>query len=279
MPSTLPFINYPVEGYELEYANLTPIQYGGLHRLNSKQWIMDMKPIPLDNPQWVKTVTGWNEAQRKRNLPIIKEHFKEHGGGKGYYSILLELEWYTKYNKYITSSEKGKKGAEAKRLLAEKRRSEELTTNVEGTSDTKLTPENKESGSAELKQEKKKEDNKKEDNILNSKETHEVGNQISHSPLSGSEKPDDLKKVVKDVTKSFNANYQEKVNSPKSYLDNMFDEFWANLQANTSGDTMLRYEDWKGYLDGFLMDEIGQHWYDSEGNLKTTTNLFKNLAR
>jgi hypothetical protein len=220
MPSTLPFINYPIAEYELEYGDLTPMQYGGLHRLNSKQWIMDMKPIPLDKAQWVKTVTGWNESQRKRNIPIIKEYFREHGGGKGYISIFLESEWHTKYDKHITSSEKGKKGAEAKRLQAEKRKSEELTTNVEGTSDTKLILENKESGSVELNQEKKKEDNKKEDNILNSR----LSNQ-AFQPSNGVEKPDEFS------YQQFLIEAEELLTTED--LDNF--EYWINNNKKTYG--------------------------------------------
>ena len=294
MTITLHTMPFPVAEFHHMTGHLRGVERGALRDILDAQWMQEFQPVDLDDKRWFLYRTKLDPRQYQKVIDVIKPFFRE-VPNKGYYLEFGENLYFDTMDKHLKNVEKGKKGATAKQEKAKERledynnlqNSNKETTTFEQVSNKPIhsdednSLENKESESVGLKHNIKQDNiiKEKDNSILNSKETHEVGNQISHSPLNGSEKPNDLKKVVEDASKSFNANYQEKVNSPKSYLDNMFDEFWANLQANNSGDTMLRYEDWKGQLHPESRDKIGQHWHDSKHNLKTTTELFIGLAR
>jgi len=267
---TLHTMPFPVAEFHYMTGHLKGIERGALRDILDAQWMQEYKAVNLDDKSWFLYRTKLDPRQYQAVCGVIKPFFRK-VPNKGYYFEFGEKLYYETMAKHLTNVEKGKKGATAKREIAKERldqynellKDNKSTTNSEQVSDKPIHsdddnfPENKESELVGLKHKKREEKNKKKEtrDIL---DTNAEVNQSFHPPLDGGENPDKPK--------------------TKTFTENKFNEFWKELEKHNSGDVIMRYDIWKGYLSDFEIDEIGQHWHDNNRDLQTTTNLFKSIA-
>jgi len=238
--SILPYIKYPVAEFELEHEYFTPLIYGALVRLRNKQWLMDFKPIDLDNSYWVKRVTGLNKSQYHRNIAKIKELYRSKEGG--YVYIYFEEIYEKVLEVHETNSEKGKKSAEKRRLKKLERENDERNVTI----DTQIIPENKETTSVGFEQNKIKQNKRKEK----------------------------INKITKDTARNLNPYYLEEKEKKGSFRSKQFKKFYLALLKNESNADHIDYLNKIDLLSNQDKEEIGQCYFN---NMKLDKPLEKPL--